>query len=209
MWRSASVPGVSAARLPLFLYAMAVVLPLNLRTLPWLSPGPAPGALLGAPLGEEESPASIQVRAAAALSGGHADTAIPLYRRVLSLQPHNEPARYGLARSLLFAREGSPVQYRRSLSEAALLLEQSAALLEPIPGQQGAAALRLYFLGLARWYLDQGDLALAAFDRAFRLDPSLRVAAFNAIRVAEELGRRSEAAERKQTYSRIATQPRP
>lgn len=212
MGPAASRPGEVAAVRPVFCSVLvAVAFLLNPWALPWPFPGPAPGALLGDPTGKpvegDDSPASLQSRAASELAGGRADSAIPLYRRVLLAQPHNEPARYGLARSLLFAREGSPAQYRRSLAEAAHLLEQSAALLEPIPGQQGAAALRLYWLGMARWYLDQGDLALSAFDRAVRLDPSLRAAAWNAIRVAEELGRRSEATARKQTYSRIATQP--
>lgn len=156
----------------------------------------------------EEGVSAVQARAVAALAAGNADAAIPLFRKVLLAQPHNEPARYGLARSLLYARGGSDADYRRGLMEAARLLEQSAGLLEAVPGQQSEAARRLFDLGLALWYLDQGSKAMAAFDRALRLNPGLRAAAQNAIRVAEEMDRRADVAERKQTLSRIATQPR-
>lgn len=165
------------------------------------------GALLVGP-SFAEGPDSLTLRQARSLlHSGQYDQAIPLFRRVLLHQPNHEPARFGLSLGLLFSREGSPDAYRRGLREAAAGLEASVSLLTPIPGQSREVALRLFYLGLARWYLGQGDQSLSAFDHAYRLDPGLTQALFNSIRVAEELGREDEVIRRKQTYARIATIP--
>ena len=141
--------------------------------------------------------------AEALIEKGQFDAACPIFESALRQEPTSDRLKMGLVRCLLFRREST--DYAVDLRRALRLLEESIRVYEGIPGQGKALAWRHFYSAMALWYLNQSEQALAAFDRAFRLDATLHQALYNSITILEELGRFEEARLRKQTYRRIAT----
>lgn len=141
--------------------------------------------------------------AEALLKKGQFDAACPLIEAALRQEPTSDRLKMGLVRCLLMRRESA--HYVVDLRRALRLLEESIRIYEGIPGQEKALAWRHFYAGMALWYLNQSELALAAFDRALRLDATFHQALYNSITILDELGRYEEARLRKQTYIRIAT----
>lgn len=140
--------------------------------------------------------------AEALLKEGQFDAACPLIEAALRREPASDRLKMGLVRCLLMRRESADyvVDLRRALG----LLKESIRIYEGIPGQEKALAWRHFYAGLALWYLNQPELALASFDRALRLDRTFHQALYNTITILDELGRYEEARLRKQTYIQIA-----
>lgn len=140
--------------------------------------------------------------AEALLKKGQFDAACPLIEAALRREPASDRLKMGLVRCLLMRRESADyvVDLRRALG----LLKESIRIYEGIPGQEKALAWRHFYAGMALWYLNQPELALASFDRALRLDRTFHQALYNTITILDELGRYEEARIRKQTYIRIA-----
>lgn len=148
--------------------------------------------------------AESEAEAAEALSKkGQFDAACPLIESALRQEPTSDRLKMGLVRCLLMRRESD--DYVVDLRRALRLLEESIRIYEGIPGQEKALAWRHFYVGMALWYLNQSEQALAAFDRALRLDATFHQALYNSITILDELGRYEEARLRKQTYIRIAT----
>ncbi|EHQ04780.1 tetratricopeptide repeat protein [Leptonema illini] len=141
--------------------------------------------------------------AEALLKKGQFDAACPVFESALRQEPTSDRLKMGLVRCLLMRRESA--DYVVDLRRALRMLEESIRIYEGIPGQEKALAWRHFYAGMALWYLNQSELALAAFDRALRLDPTFHQALYNSITILDELGRYEEARLRKQTYIRIAT----
>ncbi len=122
------------------------------------------------------------------------------FSRVAISEPYNEEASFWLARSLIHLHAD-----RKDLLEARRRLEKCVNELEQVYGPVAtddlttrkppvpALALRLFYLGMARWGLDDRPGALSAFARALRAQPDLQVAAHNRISVLLEMGREGEA----------------
>lgn len=141
--------------------------------------------------------------AEALLKKGQFDAACPLIETALRQEPTSDRLKMGLVRCLLMRRESA--DYVVDLRRALRMLEESIRIYEGIPGQEKALAWRHFYAGMALWYLNQSELALAAFDRALRLNATFHQALYNSITILDELGRYEEARLRKQTYIRIAT----
>jgi tetratricopeptide (TPR) repeat protein len=141
--------------------------------------------------------------AEALLKNGQFDAACPLIEAALRQEPTSDRLKMGLVRCLLMRRESA--DYVVDLRRALRMLEESIRIYEGIPGQEKALAWRHFYAGMALWYLNQSELALAAFDRALRLNATFHQALYNSITILDELGRYEEARLRKQTYIRIAT----
>ncbi|KAB2929382.1 MAG: tetratricopeptide repeat protein [Leptonema illini] len=141
--------------------------------------------------------------AEALIEKGQFDAACPFFESALRQEPTSDRWKMGLVRCLLMRRESA--DYAVDLRRALRLLEESIRIYEGIPGQEKALAWRHFYVGMALWYLNQSEQALAAFDRALRLDATFHQALYNSITILDELGRYEEARLRKQTYIRIAT----
>jgi tetratricopeptide (TPR) repeat protein len=133
---------------------------------------------------------------------GQFDAACPLLEAALKKEPHSDRLKMGLVLCLLLRRDSR--DYPSDLRQSLRLLEESILLYQGIPGEEKALAWRNFHAGMALWYLNQSEQALAAFDRAFRFDPALHQALYNSITILEELGRYEEARLRKEIYIRIA-----
>lgn len=122
------------------------------------------------------------------------------FRKALVAEPYNDEAAFRLAQSLIHLHENaSTLREARKLLDASV--EKNDQVFGPKPTDDlttrkppvPALAIRLFYLGLARWGLDDRTGALSAFERALRADPSLREAAYNRVSILLELGRDGEA----------------
>ena len=126
----------------------------------------------------------------------------------LQKEPTSDALKMSLVQCLLFQNNGRTQKiYQSDLKKALKLLHESIQTYESVPGESKQLAMRYFYAALVHWYLDQPDLSLSAFERAYRTDTTLVAALYNPITLLEELGRYREAETYKQTYRLIATNP--
>ncbi|MBI3395159.1 MAG: hypothetical protein HY042_04945, partial [Spirochaetia bacterium] len=122
---------------------------------------------------------------------GLVDEAKPYAAAMIEAQPYNENAQYLYARILLLGR--SPEAFRENCRKADALLASSAKILEGVSDRGEPLGLRLFYLGLARWYCGDPVQAVSMFQRSFRADFQRLDALYNIYAILEEQGARAEA----------------
>ncbi|MCR9145326.1 MAG: tetratricopeptide repeat protein [bacterium] len=162
---------------------------------------PAGQAVPGMPgeLRAEQSRAEGLARTAAQLlRAGRTNESLPYLRKLLELQPHNDNARYALALALLFppqAPDSDPGGLSRArLLESARLLSECLERARGVSETGAFVAGRMFYLGLAHWWLGNPDQALGLFEQSYQADPARLDALYNRFAIYEELGRETEAA---------------
>ena len=101
--------------------------------------------------------------------------------------------------------DGTPgEQNRQRLAESAGHFEECVRLTRGVAARGPALGLRLFYLGLAHWWLGNPDQALAQFELSYQADSNRTDALYNRFAIFEELDRSAEAQVELQRYLKLA-----